>query len=213
MTSFRRKPFYIYLLKSHGLDKCSKIWYNSSIMFKCRKCGIEKEFSEFGKDKSRLSGHHPYCKECRRALSRDRYDRDPERFKKQNMEYYLANKEKMSQTNLIYQKKKLKTDIFYRLSRNLRNRLWYALKNTEWKKNTKFTEYIGCDRHTLINHLENQFKKDMSWENYGKWDIDHIIPLSSAQTEEELYKLCHYTNLQPMWGTINRKKGGHKVRL
>ena len=47
----------------------------------------------------------------------------------------------------------------------------------------------------------------MSWENQGEWHIDHKIPLSSAKTEEELYKLCHFTNLQPMWAIENIKKG------
>ena len=47
----------------------------------------------------------------------------------------------------------------------------------------------------------------MKWDNHGKWHIDHIIPLSSAETEEEVYNLCHYTNLQPLWGEDNLKKG------
>ena len=47
----------------------------------------------------------------------------------------------------------------------------------------------------------------MSWENQGKWHIDHIIPLSSATNKDELYKLCHFTNLQPMWAIDNIRKG------
>lgn len=47
----------------------------------------------------------------------------------------------------------------------------------------------------------------MTWENRNEWHIDHITPLSSAKTEEELYKLCHYTNLQPLWAEENLKKG------
>ena len=46
----------------------------------------------------------------------------------------------------------------------------------------------------------------MSWDNYGKWHIDHIIPLSSANSEDDIYKLCHYTNLQPLWAEDNLKK-------
>jgi hypothetical protein len=59
----------------------------------------------------------------------------------------------------------------------------------------------------LKKHLEIQFIEGMSWENQGKWHIDHKIPLSSAKTEEEVYKLCHYTNLQPLWAEDNLKKG------
>jgi hypothetical protein len=57
--------------------------------------------------------------------------------------------------------------------------------------------------------MEKQFKNEMTWENYGfyGWHIDHIIPLSSAKNEEELYKLCHYTNLQPLWAKENLSKG------
>ena len=49
----------------------------------------------------------------------------------------------------------------------------------------------------------------MTWENHGHggWHIDHIIPLDSALSEEELYKLCHYTNLQPLWAKDNIRKG------
>jgi len=55
--------------------------------------------------------------------------------------------------------------------------------------------------------LEHQFKEGMNWDNQGKWHIDHIIPLSSGNTEEEIIKLCHYTNLQPLWAIDNMKKG------
>ena len=61
----------------------------------------------------------------------------------------------------------------------------------------------------LKKHIESQFKDGMSWENHKHdgWHIDHIIPLSSAKNEENVYKLCHYTNLQPLWATENYKKG------
>jgi hypothetical protein len=55
--------------------------------------------------------------------------------------------------------------------------------------------------------LEKQFVVGMSWDNRNKWHIDHIIPLSSAKTEEEIYKLAHYTNLQPLWAEDNLSKG------
>lgn len=41
----------------------------------CPDCGESKPNTEFYKDKSKSSGHHPYCKPCARARSADRYRR------------------------------------------------------------------------------------------------------------------------------------------
>ncbi len=67
---------------------------------------------------------------------------------------------------------------------------------------------IGGSVEFVKKHIERQFKKGMSWENYHitTWHIDHIIPLSSAKNEEELLKLFHYTNLRPLWAKENISK-------
>jgi hypothetical protein len=52
----------------------------------------------------------------------------------------------------------------------------------------------------------------MNWDNYGLyngkencgWEYDHIIPVSSAKCEEDIYKLNHYSNIQPLCSHINR---------
>jgi len=46
----------------------------------------------------------------------------------------------------------------------------------------------------------------MNWNNYGKWEIDHIRPMASAKNEEQTIELNHYTNLQPLWKNENREK-------
>ena len=39
----------------------------------------------------------------------------------------------------------------------------------------------------------------MCWDNYATyWAVDHIIPISWAKTEEEVYRLNHYSNFQPL---------------
>ena len=61
-------------------------------------------------------------------------------------------------------------------------------------------------------YLESKFEDWMTWENRGMyngefnygWDIDHIIPVSSAKTEEEILLLNYYTNLQPLCSKVNR---------
>jgi hypothetical protein len=55
---------------------------------------------------------------------------------------------------------------------------------------------------------EISFFNVCGWDNYGSktWHIDHIIPLSIANTSDEVLTLCHYTNLQPLWASDNHKK-------
>lgn len=47
----------------------------------------------------------------------------------------------------------------------------------------------------------------MTLDNYGEWHLDHIKPISLAQTEQEVIKLCHYSNFQPLWAKENMSKG------
>lgn len=67
---------------------------------------------------------------------------------------------------------------------------------------------LGCDHGLLRDHIGLRFSDGMSWERYGQWEVDHVIPLSSGRTLEEVVALCHYTNLQPLWKRDNIIKGG-----
>lgn len=113
----------------------------------------------------------------------------------------------------IKTKSRVDNDILFKLKRNLSSRLNNALKSIKINKNGIKTIYvIGCDISFLKEHIESKFEDWMTWENYGKyngelyfgWDIDHIIPVSSANNEDEMIILNHYTNLQPLCSKINR---------
>jgi hypothetical protein len=88
-------------------------------------------------------------------------------------------------------------------------RLHHFLKTKNLRKNNTTFSIIGCSPEELKKYIENLFTENMTWDNHGLfgWHIDHKIPLSSATTEEEIYKLCHYTNLQPLWSKDNLSKG------
>lgn len=175
----------------------------------CNKCKIVKSAEEFHLNSMYTTGLALYCKPCANQKQQEKYERYKERYAKKSAERYARVKgtEAINAPARERQKKRMQTDPHYVLARRLRNRLYYALQKKSWKKGTKFSEYIGCTLEELKLHLEKQFLPNMSWENQGDWHIDHIIPLDSAMTEEELYKLCHYTNLQPLWGPDNIKKG------
>jgi hypothetical protein len=136
-------------------------------------------------------------------------DKYRERWKKEDPDYKIKNNKRISE----YNEKRKKIDPLYKLTFTLRSRLLMAIKSKGWRKNNKTTEILGCNFETVKKHLENQFIDDMNWENHGLfgWHIDHIKPLAKATTQEELYKRCHYTNLQPLWAADNLSKGAKEL--
>lgn len=121
--------------------------------------------------------------------------------------YRQKNKDVLIEYNKNYTNNRKKIDPLFKLKCNLRVRTCAAFKSKNWSKNSKTQKLLGSDYKTVFNHIESRFTIGMTWDNYGKWHIDHIIPLSSAKTEEELIKLFHYTNTQPLWAEDNLKKG------
>jgi len=100
------------------------------------------------------------------------------------------------------------TNPLYRFKKSIRSRIERALKENDFRKDKKTNEFLGATIDFVKKHLEKQFTKGMTWGNRGftGWHIDHIIPLSSAKNEEDLIKLFHYTNLQPLWRHDNLTK-------
>ena len=188
------------IIKSICIDcncEYETITYNSTHIpnIRCKKCSIKNTYKNklLSEKKCRIcevvkpiSDYYPNYKMCKTCL-----------FKKRNERYY----------------QRLKEDHLFKIKHNIKTYIRLQLKQIDAKKNNNKTiEILGCPIHEFISHLEYKFEPWMSWENYGKyngelnygWDIDHIIPISSAKTEEEIYKLNHYTNLQPLCSKTNR---------
>ena len=130
---------------------------------------------------------------------------NPERNKELILNWKKNNPNKVKEIRKR-QGKRSKLDIIFNLKNRLRCRLHHFLNKKVITKTSKTFDIIGCSPIELKEHLERRFTDNMSWENRSLWHIDHIIPLSSVKTEEEVYKLCHYTNLQPLWAEDNLKK-------
>ena len=207
---------------------------------KCNTCKIEKNLSEYHKDKNRKLGVGRRCKSCSkeyRKLNKVKYDllatknraKNKEKYKEYSKNYYRNNKEYFSTYNKNYRqsnqeklkkyrekrksltnkqfKERRESDPLFKLKGTLRNRIYTMFKFKDWEKNKHTEEILGAPYEDVKEHIENTFQKGMTWENHGEWHIDHKIPLDSAQTEEDLYKLCHYTNLQALWAFDNISKG------
>jgi hypothetical protein len=130
-------------------------------------------------------------------------------------QYQEANKDSIKEYKKEYIKIRRENDPLFKLSSNIRKSIRSSVKNSGFKKISRTEQILGCSFDELKIHLESKFEKWMNWENQGNpkdgivelnktWDIDHIIPLSTATNEIELLALNHYSNLQPLCSYTNR---------
>lgn len=118
-----------------------------------------------------------------------------------------SNVEKIRANAREYDRKKRENCDIYKLTKICRSRIHIALSRKGFKKTGRTFQTIGCSPEDLKKHLEGMFSEGMSWENYGEWHIDHKTPLALGKTKEEILRLSHYSNLQPLWAKDNFSKG------
>ncbi len=202
----------------------------------CSKCGTSKPISEFSKMSAAKNGLQSRCKSCSQLSKRAYYQDNREELLAYAREYNKEHKEDIAVRMKVwrkrngkhlseysrewdknhkehvkeragkYWKEKYSNDLSFRISHNLRCRLKAALRGSAGP-----LKELDCSMEELKLYLENQFQPGMSWENYGEWHIDHIMPLSSFDLtdREEYKKACHYANLQPLWKRENLRKGNN----
>jgi hypothetical protein len=190
---------------------------------KCRKCNKEfpattEYFQKNIKGKNQLGS---YCKDCEKESRKRYYINNKDKEIQRNKTYYQLNRKKCLQSSDAWYKRnrdqlrpyraklrriKRQTNVGFRMACNLRNRLNKVLKGN--RKSTGTLDLLGCSTEHLKLHLESKFQQGMSWDNYGKWHIDHIRPCSSFDLSDPAQqKECfHYSNLQPLWAIDNLKK-------
>lgn len=191
-------------------------------------CGIDKPFDEFTNVKYKgIIKKRPTCKKCtslrtkiwveknkdkRIEYVKNYSETNKEKINLKSRVYYLNNTDKAKQYSVKYKKTRRQTDEVYRIADNVRKGILKAFANIKQKKNTKTANILGCSFIEFKQHLETQFEPWMTWDNYGLynatkqygWDLDHIEPLSSAKTIEDVIRLNHYTNFQPLCSYVNR---------
>ena len=138
------------------------------------------------------------------------YEQNKERRKEYYKVWREKNVEKWRRAKRNYEKTRKSTDPTYKLISNFRTAIYQVLKENRVDKNQSYFDVLRYTPEELINHLENQFSDGMSWENYGKWHVDHKLPITSFNIQEmgddEFMKCWSLDNLQPMWGKENIQK-------
>lgn len=150
-----------------------------------------------------------------------------EQYRKENVaraqKWYFENKEKKSvydkkrreenpqrirDNHNKWKKKQWANKTEYMIKEILSKRVRNALNAVYVKKVARTKNLVGCEISFLKQYIANKFKKRMSWDNYGEWEIDHIRPCSSYNLKdpEQQLECFNYSNLQPLWKKENRKK-------
>jgi hypothetical protein len=180
----------------------------------CKKCHYER-------GKNWIKSNAQKSKDIRRIWEEKNKEKNKsykDKWKNENKELMKLSQKKYSDSERgrkwrsNYRKTKYETDFLYKITIIIRGSIKSSFSRTNFRKNSKTEKILGCSFEEFKNYIESKFESWMTWENYGKyngefnygWDIDHIVPTSSGKTKEEIYKLNHYSNLQPLCSKINR---------
>jgi len=182
-------------------------------MVKCNRCNEIKDSTEYRKPSINKCGTKGICRSCKKEQDKiywgEKYQDN--QFKQK----HLIKQEKYKEKKALYQKKydadnmekKLEyTRNFYKKNPSskalqlVRTRIWHALKAQYKNKEKSTLEILGCSPEEYKLYLEQQFDKNMNWDNHGTyWEIDHIILLSQGGS-------FHYTNTRPLEKNSNRTR-------
>ena len=186
---------------------------------------LNRKFREKNKEKYREYGkkYREENKEYHREYGKKYREENKDDIRKYKQIYYISNidnikskretnKDKMKEYNSSYKKNRYKNDKLFRYKKIVNRLIMMSFKRNNFKKCKRSIEILGCDIPDFIKYIESKFEPWMSWDNRGLyngcpnygWDFDHITPLCVAETEEDVIKLNHYTNIQPLCSYMNR---------
>jgi len=184
----------------------------------CKNCEKLYKKEHYQKNKEKIDSRNKLYKENHEEQVKDyqkKYVQDnKEKLSKRGLDYYHKNKEHISKQKLSYEIEKRKTDPIYKLRINIRASIRMSLKKKGYTKKSRTLQILGIAYDDFMNYLFHNAK--LRYPNFiesdylinHKYHIDHIIPLATAKTEDDVLKLCHYTNLQLL--TINDNLSKHK---
>jgi len=146
-------------------------------------------------------------KHKKKIANKNSYQKHKKKRLKSCKGYNKLNKDRINERY----KTRLKSDPIFYLSHKIRNIINKHLKRN--RANQSSIEILGCSFEYFKDYIESKFEPWMNWDNKGLyngeynfgWDIDHIVPLSTASELEDVIRLNHYTNLQPLCSKINRE--------
>ena len=187
------------------------------LRYQCKVCGSKKA-------KERRKNMTPEQRKRARDASGKWQKNNPEKRRASERKYRENNREKRRASQKKYQqkpeakkkrnelhRKRKREDPAFKILSNIRRHMYMVLKGKS--KSAHTMKLLGCSTEHLLSHIEEQFQHGMSWNNKGKWEMDHIVPCNHFDhSNPEHQRQCwHYTNFQPLWKRDNRSKRSKRV--
>lgn len=201
------------LLQEFRLQKSNGYEYHKSICKSCERKN-NKVYREKNKEKeaNRLKEYRVNNIDKRLEYELNYRENNKEIINTYQKSYYIENKEIIGKRQRDYEKQRRLNDSLFKLSGNIRRMIRKSIKSNGYTKKSKTYEILGCSYEDFKEYIESLWEPWMNWSNHGLyngelnygWDIDHKVPISSSITEEELLKLNHFSNLQPLCSKVNR---------
>jgi hypothetical protein len=191
-------------------------------MKKCTKCLVEKSFDEFHRQKISKDGFRNICKDCRKSTdisyrekNRDRINEYMKKYSKDNFDkiksksdrWRIENRERYNQRGNNWKK----ANKSWRKTNRDYKHIWRMFLHTTLRrigtnKEMRTIDYLGYSALDFKKRLEETFQEGMTWENYGEWHIDHIMPLSIFPKDSQISVVNSLENIQALWSKDNIKK-------
>jgi len=169
---------------------------------------IAKRYCDTNREKIKDNARVRYASDPKKNNEKSKNWRlaNADQMKKYYREYRINNRDKVRECKNLCESNRRKNDPDYLMLCRLRGRM--SMKIKRGTKSAHTVELLGCSVPEFRHHLEQQFKPGMTWDNYGKWHIDHIRPCASFDLSiPEHQRACfNWTNLQPLWAEENHKK-------
>ena len=176
----------------------------------CTVCKETKPLDDFRFYKQR-NYYQSKCKKCEKEYNKIIKNgfTYKEKQKEYQKKYRAEHKKERSLYNTQYYKERANKDLIYKLKNQIRRNVYFSFKRKSFDKYKYTEEIIGTNINDFVKHLLNTYliNYNVEYDGKEKVHIDHIIPLCMANTKEEVYKLCHYTNLQLLKAQDNLEKG------
>lgn len=190
-----RKKLHQYEPTGKGCPECNKVtnakWYQ-----------VNKD-----RVKTASTTHRQANPEKYKAYIAEWQKNNPDKRKANIVKWKQANPDKVKAARAKYMKNRKAKDPLFKLKCNLSNLIGMSLKRQGYSKSTKSAELLGAPYELVQAHLKyTAIRNYGSYDPTKKYEIDHIVPVATATTQEEAEKLQFYQNLQLLTPEDNLKK-------